>query len=196
MLFIILIKITKKTIKIITPNGHEKFLVGSDSLITWEGIPETDTCIIDYTTDNGFSWKTLTNKAFGNKYLWSNIPKPESDFCKVAVKQVITSDSSVNESYKLLSIFSEHKSVVNKAKWSPDDSKIASASWDGSICVWDPNNAQMLFQVRGKNDEVLDIEWSPDGTKLATVNSRDNVYIYDADNGNKLYTIKNLSIYN
>lgn len=81
------IKPNVQTLKLTEPNGGEEFIVGTDTLITWEGIPETDTVSLEYSFDNGKSWNLITNYATGLKYVWKNVPKPASEQCLVRVKQ-------------------------------------------------------------------------------------------------------------
>ncbi len=76
------------TLKVTHPNGGEQFVVGSDTLITWEGIAKSDTVSIDYSVDNGASWKRLSNETCGLQYKWRNVPRPASNECLVKVSQV------------------------------------------------------------------------------------------------------------
>jgi len=78
---------TASTLKLTKPNGGEVFAVGSDTLITWEGIAPTDTVSLEFSADNGSTWQLLTTKATGLKYIWKNVPKPPSAKCLVRVKQ-------------------------------------------------------------------------------------------------------------
>jgi len=82
------------TLKLTCPNGGEKFIVGSDTLITWEGILPTDTVKLEYSIDNGLNWKLISDKATGLKYVWKNIPKPTSNECLVRIKPFSKVDSS------------------------------------------------------------------------------------------------------
>ena len=75
----------KPTLKLTYPNGGETFVVGSDTVITWEGIPATDTVALEFSNDNGATWRTLTTVATRLQYAWSNIPKPASTQCLVRV---------------------------------------------------------------------------------------------------------------
>lgn len=56
--------------------------------------------------------------------------------------------------------------------WSPDDSRIATASDDRTTRVWDPATGEQLSLLEGHTSGVLDVDWSPDGTFLVT-GSRD-----------------------
>jgi hypothetical protein len=80
-------KPTFQTLKLTHPNGGETFVVGSNTLITWEGIPPDDKVLLEYSTDNGQNWQTLTNEASGLSYKWTNIPRPVSSKCLVRVSQ-------------------------------------------------------------------------------------------------------------
>jgi len=82
------------SIKLTCPNGGEKFVVGCDTLITWEGISPTDTVKLEYSIDNGISWKLISDKAQGLKYIWKNVPKPISNMCLVRIQQIHLVDTS------------------------------------------------------------------------------------------------------
>ncbi len=81
-------------LKLTSPNGGEKFVVGSDTLITWEGILSTDTVKLEYSIDKGIIWKLISDKATGLKYIWKNVPKPTSKECLVRIKPFSKVDSS------------------------------------------------------------------------------------------------------
>ncbi len=70
-------------LKITHPNGGEEFLVGTDTVITWEGSYPNDTLQLEYSTNDGANWSILTDKATGNEYKWNNIPLPVSQKCAI-----------------------------------------------------------------------------------------------------------------
>ncbi len=76
----------RPTLKLIQPNGGEVFVAGSETLVAWNGIPIGDTVTLEYSSDNGNSWRTITDEAVGGKYLW-NVPTISSPQCLVCVKQ-------------------------------------------------------------------------------------------------------------
>jgi len=71
------------------PNGGELFLVGDETQISWAGLPEKDTCLIENSNDFGKNWQFITDKATGFTYNWINIPKPASNQCFVRIKHLI-----------------------------------------------------------------------------------------------------------
>ncbi|MFA6570469.1 MAG: VWA domain-containing protein, partial [Bacteroidota bacterium] len=78
---------SKPTLKITHPNGGEIFAVGSDTLITWEGVLPSDKVKLEFSSDNGNSWNLITDTASGLKYFWKNIPKSASNQCLVRATQ-------------------------------------------------------------------------------------------------------------
>ncbi len=87
--------IASSTLRLTSPNGGEKLVIGSNTLITWEGVSASDTVSLEYSIDNGISWKSITTKATGLQYNWKNIPQPPSNQCLVRIKlQYCPTDSN------------------------------------------------------------------------------------------------------
>jgi WD40 repeat protein len=59
-----------------------------------------------------------------------------------------------------------HDDVVNKLVWSSDGTRIASASDDGSVRIWDAETGGLL-EILTYNGPIYAMDWSPDGTKIA-----------------------------
>ena len=89
---------TIRTIKIIHPNGGEVFVAGSDTIITWEGIPPEELVKLEYTTNNGISWNTIASNVSGLSYNW-RVPISPSDEClaRVIAKDPISSNCYNND---------------------------------------------------------------------------------------------------
>ena len=77
-----------QTLKLTHPNGGEVFLVGSDTVVTWEGISPDERVLLEYSNDNGENWKEICDTASGLKYNWNNIPEPVTEQCLVRIKQL------------------------------------------------------------------------------------------------------------
>ena len=73
-----------QTLKLIHPNGGQVFVVGKDTVITWEGVLPEEKVKIDYTTNNGTSWTTLADSTTGLSYKW-RVPKTPSNQCLARV---------------------------------------------------------------------------------------------------------------
>ncbi len=85
----------KTTLKVTQPNGGEKFVVGSDTLIKWEGVLPSDTVRLEYSINNGQSWNIISEKSSGLEHKWLNIPKPVSNQCLVRASQSNNPASSI-----------------------------------------------------------------------------------------------------
>ena len=86
----------KPTLKITHPDGKEVFVVGADTIITWEGISEKDSVKLEYSFNNGLSWNYIVTNVGGLTYNWNKIPKPESNQCLARVKQLAKTDNPYN----------------------------------------------------------------------------------------------------
>jgi len=60
-----------------------------------------------------------------------------------------------------------HKGRICSIAFSPDGKWIASASWDSTIGLWQPNGRNIRF-LRGHNGLVWDVAFSRDGRTLAS----------------------------
>ena len=81
----------ERTLAVTAPNGGEQFVAGSDTLITWTGIPPDDRVRIEYSTDNGATWTFITDEATGGRYLW-RVPNRPGTLCRVRVSQLSSLD--------------------------------------------------------------------------------------------------------
>ncbi|MCX6152626.1 MAG: VWA domain-containing protein [Candidatus Kapabacteria bacterium] len=106
------------TIKLIKPNGGERFKVGTNENFTWDYTGALDFVSIDYSTDNGQTWKNIVQKldASINSYIW-NVEKPTSTQCLVRVYK-FDNPSIADTSDKVFTIYQDsvpkgRKEIVN-----------------------------------------------------------------------------------
>src|SRR5690242_7198664 len=64
--------------------------------------------------------------------------------------------------------YSGHSDGVNAVAWSPNGKRIASASSDSSVQVWDAGNGGHVFTYRGHTSDVFTVAWSSDGKYIAS----------------------------
>jgi hypothetical protein len=61
-----------------------------------------------------------------------------------------------------------HTGLVYSIAWSPDGTRLATASIDQTAKVWDAASSRELLTLKGHRSNVWTVSWSPDGTRLAT----------------------------
>ena len=70
-----------------------------------------------------------------------------------------------------------HSGPVNDVAWSPDGTRLATASHDHTIRVWS-SSGSVLHQLVGHTDRVHAVAWSPDGERLASGSSDGTVRLW------------------
>src|SRR5438874_2041157 len=74
-----------------------------------------------------------------------------------------------------------HTESVNSVSWSPDGKRLASASEDKTVKVWDAENGKEVLTLKGHDDDVLSVTWSPDGKRLASASLDKTVKVWDVE---------------
>ena len=82
-----------------------------------------------------------------------------------------------------------HTDLVMFAAWSPDGSRLATASWDGTARIWD-TTGQTIDALEGHADNVWCVAWSADGSRLATTSGDLTVRIWDAATAETLHVLR------
>ena len=69
---------------------------------------------------------------------------------------------------------------VNAVALSPDSTRIASGSYDGTITIWDATTGAELATLTRDTGEVNAVAYSPDGTRIASGSADNTITIWDA----------------
>ena len=80
--------------------------------------------------------------------------------------------------------FGEEASAVRSASFSPDGSRVVTASDDGTATIWDAKSGvEELTLKGGHGDAVVSASFSPDGLRIVTASNHDGVKIWDSKTG-------------
>ncbi|HEY2412728.1 MAG TPA: protein kinase [Pirellulaceae bacterium] len=72
---------------------------------------------------------------------------------------------------------------------SPDDTRLAVASANGGIRLFDARSGDPLFDLRGHTAPCPQLAFSPDGKRLASASADQSVKIWDLETGDELLTL-------
>ena len=86
-------------------------------------------------------------------------------------------------------VLSGHSNWINSASFSPDGTKVATASDDNTAIIWDVETGQVLRNLR-HSDKVNSASFSPDGTKIVTAAYDSTAIIWDAETGQVLRNLR------
>jgi WD40 repeat protein len=82
-----------------------------------------------------------------------------------------------------------HTSSVLGVAYSPDGTRIATASDDNTARIWDTTTGETLHTLTGHNSSVRGVAYSPDGTRIATASDDNTARIWDTTTGETLHTL-------
>ncbi len=85
-----------------------------------------------------------------------------------------------------LAVLSGHGDYVNSAAYSPDGTRIVTASIDKTARIWDARTGAQLAVLSGHGDPVSSAAYSPDGTRIVTASYDKTARIWDARTGAQL----------
>ena len=83
-----------------------------------------------------------------------------------------------------------HTAEVNGVAFSPDGSRLASASDDKTVKVWDATSGRQMLTLEGHSDLVRSVAFSPDGKRLASASDDRTVKVWDVTTGKETLVLK------
>ncbi|HSV66968.1 MAG TPA: pentapeptide repeat-containing protein [Mycobacteriales bacterium] len=89
----------------------------------------------------------------------------------------------------IFTTLSGHTSTVTAVAYSPDGTRLATTSKDGTARIWDPTTGQLLITLTGHTGAVTAVAYSPDGTRLATTSYDNTARTWDPATGQTLTTL-------
>lgn len=165
---------SRPTLVLVSPNGGEEFVAGTDSVITWRGVSPRDTVRLEFSIDSGRTWQTITEQATGLRYVWRNIPNLPSDRCLMRVTQLVGSPQPDR--------VAQIPTDVTLARIDVAGNRIIS-SRGSQILFWMLPNLNFLTGMQRHQTGVTSIDLSQDSTRLITADETNNVVTWDPNTG-------------
>ena len=72
-----------------------------------------------------------------------------------------------------------HTVGVTQVNFSPDGQRLASASYDNTVKVWDATTGQESLTLKGHTGDVNSVSFSPDGQRLASASHDGTVKVWE-----------------
>jgi len=85
--------------------------------------------------------------------------------------------------FKLRCTLQGHSDIITQIAWSADGKRLASASKDHTIRLWNTETGELVSVLEGHTDIVLGIAWAPDGGTLASVSGDDTIKLWNTNTG-------------
>ncbi|HEX8819917.1 MAG TPA: AAA family ATPase, partial [Archangium sp.] len=83
-----------------------------------------------------------------------------------------------------------HKDAVANVAWDPKGRRVASASADHTVRVWDGETGDELLVLRGHDAVVNGVAWDPEGRRLASASDDHMVVVWDGETGKELSVLR------
>jgi WD40 repeat protein/serine/threonine protein kinase len=81
-----------------------------------------------------------------------------------------------------------HTGAIWGVAYSPDGTRLATASPDGTVKLWDAITGQEVRTLKGHTSPVFSVAFSPDGTRLAS-GDEDSIVIWDVTDGRVIHPL-------
>src|SRR5271163_442493 len=102
----------------------------------------------------------------------------------IAIKPVMRDEWSA-----CLQTLEGHSDWVNSVAFSHDSARLASASSDNTVKIWDASSGECLQTLEGHSGGVNSVVFSHDSARLASASYDKTVKIWDASSGKCLQTL-------
>ncbi|PSN59031.1 hypothetical protein BS50DRAFT_682489 [Corynespora cassiicola Philippines] len=111
-------------------------------------------------------------------------------FQEEAPKWITIAPSIADDWSACLQTLEGHSYVVVSVAFSPDSQRLASASRDSTVKIWDPTSGKCLQTLESYSHVVMSVAFSPDSQRLASASWDKTVKIWDSTSGHCLQTLE------
>ncbi|TAE26595.1 MAG: choice-of-anchor D domain-containing protein [Candidatus Kapaibacterium sp.] len=182
-----------QTLSITAPSEGDLLYSGADTVLSWSGIMPSEAVELEYSTDAGSTWKNITESAAGLRTIWRVPPVASGALVngdrsrpmRVRARQVWQMPEGSSEPDMLLDA---HWGSILSAKFSPDGTKILTASADRTMRLWDAYTGVSLITYEGHTGLVADAAFNADGTRIISASHDNTCRIWDAETAQMLVT--------
>ena len=99
--------------------------------------------------------------------------------------------SSPSSGFKLRCTLRGHSDIITQIAWATDGKRLASASKDHTIRVWDTETRELVAVLEGHTDTILGIDWTPNEETLISTSDDGTIKTWDTNTGDLLCAAEN-----
>lgn len=127
----------------------------------------------------------------GNSRIWSIAFTKDGKKMALgcADRKIKLFDTSQAGEFELLKIFKGHSSSVTSVSFHPEESRIVSSSYDGTLKLWDFDSGKELKSFGDQNEPVLCVSFSPDGSRIASAGYRGTIDLWEGSSRHEIKTL-------
>ncbi|ATB35748.1 hypothetical protein CYFUS_001162 [Cystobacter fuscus] len=112
-------------------------------------------------------------------------------FMRMVAGGAVAGDAPVSElPGRELLILRGHKARVAEVAWDPTGRRVASASWDETVRVWDGETGRELSVLQGHEEAVVGVAWDPTGRRVASASWDKTVRVWNGETGRELSVLQ------
>jgi photosystem II stability/assembly factor-like uncharacterized protein len=146
--------------EITSPTGGEHFTSGANELIAWYGF--TEPVKIEFSYDNGSSWKEIANNVIGNKALWK-VDHYETDVARIRITSNENPAQSLTTNIFTIKLLEKGGVIANSfvnyipygVAWDRQGGLWTSAFDDKHLYKLDPETFELIKKVELPGDSLF-----------------------------------------
>ncbi|MFA6235401.1 MAG: VWA domain-containing protein, partial [Bacteroidota bacterium] len=164
--------------KLTKPDGGESMFSGTTFRWTWTGISGTQAAELEYSTNSGSTWTSITNNAYNYSYNW-RVPTTPSIEC---LGLALTKEERISSLDGLWA--GDQAASITAVAVAESGTLTAAAMSNGQVKVFYPKDAAFVTLINAHTGSANTVAFSPDMRWLATGGSDGRVRIWDMRDGN------------
>ncbi len=129
----------------------------------------------------------------GHDQMWDIAWSPAEDLLVSVGDDAVAREWDARTGQPVGAPLAGHTGGVIEQAFSPDGSRVATASFDGLSIVWDVASGEPVLTLAGHRGVVDDVESTPDGTRWITASEDGTVRVWDARTGAELLALEALT---